>query len=103
MFIPGILGFQGLLYVFLLVTFLVIRHMWRNAEAKKEEIIRLVDMASEEHAIAEMEASAECSFIPVSCSYQCAICFSPTTMRCSKCKAVRYWFVFFPWVCHSQF
>lgn len=23
--------------------------------------------------------------------YQCAVCFSPTTTRCSKCKAVRYW------------
>ncbi|KAF7809352.1 ubiquitin carboxyl-terminal hydrolase 17 [Senna tora] len=60
-------------------------------EVKKEEITRLVDMASEEEAaIAKMEASSECSFIPLSRGYQCAMCYSPTTMRCSKCKAVRY-------------
>ena len=23
--------------------------------------------------------------------YQCAVCFSPTSTRCAKCKAVRYW------------
>lgn len=90
MFILELLGFQGVLYVFLLVTFLVIRPMWRNAEVRKEEIIRLVDMASQEAAIAAMEASADSSFVPVSCGYQCAVCYSPTTMRCSKCKAVRY-------------
>ena len=97
MLIPGILGFQSLLYVFLLVGFLVIRHMWRNAEAKKEEIIRLVDMVSEESAMVEMAVSVEYSSIPV--LHQCAMCYAPTTMRCSKCKAVRYWFVFFYDVC----
>lgn len=25
---------------------------------------------------------------------QCAVCFSPTTTRCSKCKLVHYWYVF---------
>lgn len=95
MFIPRILGFQGLLYVFLLVIFLVIHHMWRTAEVKKEEIMRLVDMASKDAAMAEMEALSECSFIPVSVGYKCAMCYPPATMRCFKCKAIRYWFVFF--------
>ncbi|KAI4314410.1 hypothetical protein L6164_027322 [Bauhinia variegata] len=90
MLIPGILGFQSLVYVFLLVAFLVIRHVWRNAEAKKEEIVRLVDMASEDYAMAEIQASAEYSSVPVASWYQCAICYSPTTLRCSQCKAFRY-------------
>lgn len=103
MYILELLGFQGLLYVFLLVTFLVIRYMWRNAEVRKEEIIRLVDMASQEAAFVEMEASVESSFVPASRGHQCAVCYSPTTMRCSKCKAVRYWFVLFTKVSHFQF
>ncbi|KAI4328140.1 hypothetical protein L6164_020522 [Bauhinia variegata] len=90
MLIPGILGFQSLVYIFLLVAFLVIRHMWRNAEARKEEIIRLVDMVSEDSAMAEIQASAEYSSVPAARWYQCAICHSSTTMRCSQCKAVRY-------------
>lgn len=104
-----ILGFQGLVYVLLVLGFVVIRQVWRNAEAKKEEIMRLV----QDTAMAEMEASTtaagfasasiasvSASFdldsLPVSASqgYQCAVCYSPTTMRCSRCKAVRYWFVF---------
>ncbi|KAI9111658.1 hypothetical protein K1719_017348 [Acacia pycnantha] len=90
MYILELLGFQGLLYIFLLVTFLVIRHMWKNAEVKKEEIIRLVDLAYQEAAFVEMEASVDSSFVPASRGHQCAVCYSPTTMRCSKCKAVRY-------------
>lgn len=25
--------------------------------------------------------------------FQCAVCFCPTTRRCARCKAVRYWYV----------
>ncbi|XP_061353476.1 ubiquitin carboxyl-terminal hydrolase 17 isoform X2 [Gastrolobium bilobum] len=90
MVVPGILGFQSVVYVVLVLGFVVFRYVWRNAEAKKEEIIRLV-----EDAAMEMEAvswSVEYSSIPVSVSqmYQCAVCYSPTTRRCSRCKAVRY-------------
>lgn len=108
MLVVEILGFQGLVYLLLVLGFLVIRQIWRNAEAKKEEIMRLVQDTA---AMAEMEAAALASnsnsnsvsasisasnLIPVSVSqwYQCAVCYSPTTMRCSRCKAVRYWFVF---------
>lgn len=112
MVLEGILGFQGVVYLLLLFGFLVIRQVWKNAEAKKEEIM----MLREDTAMAEMEiASASASAVaaasvdddvsfsagvnlnPESASqwYQCALCYSPTTMRCSRCKAVRYWFVSF--------
>lgn len=81
-------------------------------EAKREEegiimMTRLVEDAD----VAEMEVAATAtatatatvasveysSPVPASGSglYQCAVCYAPTTMRCSRCKAVRYWFVFF--------
>lgn len=101
---PGILGFQGLVYLLLALGFAVIRHVWRNAEAKREELV--MRFAEEDHAdVAEMEVAAAqsveysspvpveySSSVPVNVSrwYQCAVCFAPTTMRCSRCKAVRY-------------
>lgn len=96
MLVPGILGFQGLLLLLVLACFLVIRHKWKNAVVNKEEIMRLVAMASEETAVAEFQATSPYAPVvqPVSLPYHCAVCYASTTMRCSKCKAVRYWFVF---------
>ncbi|TKY69938.1 Ubiquitin carboxyl-terminal hydrolase 17 [Spatholobus suberectus] len=97
MLAPGILGFQGLVYVVLALGFVVIRHVWRNAETKREGgMMRLVE--EEDADVAEMEVAAAASpmeyssSVPVSVSrwYQCAVCYAPTTMRCSHCKAVRY-------------
>lgn len=108
-----ILGFQGLVYVLLVLGFVVIRQVWRNAEAKKEEVMRLVQdtamaemeasttaaafASASEASVSSVSASFDLDSLPVSASqgYQCAVCYSPTTMRCSRCKAVRYWFVFF--------
>ncbi|XP_050371388.1 ubiquitin carboxyl-terminal hydrolase 17-like [Argentina anserina] len=95
----GILGFQGLLLLGLGVAaaaFVVIRHKWRNAVAKKEEIMRLVAMASQEAAMAELQtfsahfAAAAPVPVTVAGAFRCAVCYSQTTMRCSKCKSVRY-------------
>lgn len=94
MLVPGIVGLYGLLLGFFLVAFLVIRRKWRNAVAKKEEIMRLVAMASEEASMAEVEDTSFNSSVPLPPRpFQCAICYFPTTLRCSQCKAVRYWFV----------
>ncbi|CAB4314256.1 unnamed protein product [Prunus armeniaca] len=92
MLVPGILGFQGLLLLLVLACFLVIRHKWKNAVVNKEEIMRLVAMASEETAVAEFQATSPYAPVvqPVSLPYHCAVCYASTTMRCSKCKAVRY-------------
>lgn len=107
MLVPGILGFHGLVYVVLALGFAVIRHVWRNAEAKREEeavmMMRLVadadvtEMEVAEEAVAVASEVEYSSLAPVNGSrwYQCAMCCAPTTMRCSRCKAVRYWFVFF--------
>jgi ubiquitin carboxyl-terminal hydrolase 36/42 len=89
----AILGFQSLLFAVVLASFFAIRHKWKNAAAKKEEIMRLVAMASQEAAMAEFQATTLYAPVPVSSPYHCAVCFSQTTMRCSKCKSVRYWFV----------
>ncbi|KAK9949414.1 hypothetical protein M0R45_004938 [Rubus argutus] len=86
----AILGFQSLLFAVVLASFFAIRHKWKNAVAKKEEIMRLVAMASQEAAMAEFQATTLYAPVPVSSPYHCAVCFSQTTMRCSKCKSVRY-------------
>lgn len=104
----------------------VVRRKWRRAVARKDEINRLLVLASEEAAKVEFEAAAECTSgfsygysygsvleelpatapttVPVSASassslqvtrqlpYQCALCFSPACAKCSRCKAVRYWY-----------
>ncbi|PON63476.1 Ubiquitinyl hydrolase [Parasponia andersonii] len=94
MLVAGALGFHSLVIV---VCFLVpvaigfvLRRKWRLAVARKEEIRRLVILASEEAARAELEAAAEYRVVsPVSLN-QCAVCYFPTTTRCARCKAVRY-------------
>ncbi|KAL0381666.1 UNVERIFIED_CONTAM: Ubiquitin carboxyl-terminal hydrolase 17 [Sesamum angustifolium] len=87
----------------LLIFGVVVRHKWRNAAAKKEEILRLVAMASEEEAeIAKLQAVDGYSYTPppppppspppqLEKRCYCAVCYRPTTTRCSQCKAVRYW------------
>lgn len=91
MLVPGDLGFSCLvlLSLFFPVIGLVVRRKWRLAVARSEEIKRLLILASEEAARAELETSAV-SFSP---QFHCAVCFCPTTTRCSRCKAVRYWYV----------
>lgn len=79
----------------LLIFGLVVRHKWRNGAAKKEEILRLVAVASEEEAeIAKLQAIEEYNSHPnpqLETQHYCAVCHCPTTTRCSRCKAVRYW------------
>ncbi|KAL8199719.1 hypothetical protein R6Q57_013287 [Mikania cordata] len=97
-----------------------IRRKWRYTVARREEVKRLLIFTSEEAARAEIEATEghfytdssvpapdsawrpapdsawvlPTASVPMAPSlrpvYQCAVCFSPTTMRCAKCKAVRY-------------
>ncbi|KAF5740157.1 Ubiquitin-specific protease 16 putative isoform 1 [Tripterygium wilfordii] len=94
MHVAGDLGFSSLVLVFCLVfpvIGLVIRRKWRFASAKQEEIKRLLILASEEARRAEEEAFDSYGVVPPSSTnYQCAVCFSPTTTRCARCKAVRY-------------
>ncbi|KAK6237921.1 hypothetical protein QUC31_003390 [Theobroma cacao] len=87
MLVPGFLGFNGVFLVSLLVVFLVIRHKLRNAAARKEEVTRLLEMVSHEAAVVEAQATNEYGYYPKN---QCAVCFAPTTTRCSQCKSVRY-------------
>ncbi|KVI06756.1 ubiquitin carboxyl-terminal hydrolase 16-like [Cynara cardunculus var. scolymus] len=129
----GLPNLVVLVVVFLIVPAIgfVIRRKWLHAEARREEIKRLLVLASEEAARAEIEATEgyfytantsssvpapdsawipapdsawvptpESARIPPTTSvplvsalkppYQCAVCFSPTSTRCAKCKAVRY-------------
>lgn len=108
MLVPGDLGFTGLVLVFIFFFFFcpiisfLIQKKWRIAVEKKEEIMRLVAMASEEAARAEFEATSNTNstinggsvgfddFGVVSKQFKCAVCFCPTTTRCSRCKLVRY-------------
>ncbi|CAA2962225.1 ubiquitin carboxyl-terminal hydrolase 17-like [Olea europaea subsp. europaea] len=87
-----------LIIVGILLTFcLVVRQKWKNATAKREEILRLVTAAPEEQAeFAEIIAVEEHKSSPLpppsrlEKRYYCAVCLCPTTTRCSQCKAVRY-------------
>ncbi|XVF15286.1 hypothetical protein REPUB_Repub09cG0137900 [Reevesia pubescens] len=87
MLVPGFLGFNGVVLVSLLFVFLIIRHKLRNAAARKEEVTRLLEMASHEAAVVEAQAAVDYGYYP---KYQCAVCVAPTTTRCSQCKSVRY-------------
>ncbi|XP_028085481.1 ubiquitin carboxyl-terminal hydrolase 16-like isoform X2 [Camellia sinensis] len=93
----GDLGFSYLVLVAALVApaviAFVVRRKWRASVARTEEIKRLLVLASEETARAELEASTYVTspaLIPPPLPYRCAVCYSPTTTRCSRCKAVRY-------------
>ncbi|KAA8538172.1 hypothetical protein F0562_027780 [Nyssa sinensis] len=95
MLLGGDLGFSCLVLVFFLgpVIGFVVRRKWRLAVARREEIKRLLVLASEEAVRAELEAST--GYITEGLNswqspYQCAVCFCPTTTRCARCKAVRY-------------
>ncbi|GLT93728.1 hypothetical protein SLE2022_115050 [Rubroshorea leprosula] len=95
MYTVGDLGFSSLVLVVSLVLpviSFVIRRKWRLAVARKEEIKRLLVLAAEEAARAELEASLGYgAAVTVSTGYQqCAVCYSPTPTRCARCKAVRY-------------
>lgn len=84
----------------LLIFGFVVGQKWKNAVAKKGEILRLVAMASKEDAemakIQVVEAYNSPPPFPqveipqVENRYYCAVCYCPTTTRCSQCKAVRY-------------
>lgn len=63
---------------------------------RREEVIRLIALATEESYVAEEEevrATVDHGS-SVSDVHRCAVCLFPTTTRCAQCKSVRYWFVF---------
>ncbi|KAI3895878.1 hypothetical protein MKW98_025669 [Papaver atlanticum] len=120
MLVPGDLGFPpgliwGFFSFFCLIFVLIIRRKWRIAEERNMEILRLMALAAEEDRRVEFEASLEyggySSVVsppatssswssaasvnsplpaPPPPQYQCAVCYAPTTTRCSRCKSVRY-------------
>lgn len=91
MLLPGVLWFHGILVFCLLVFGLVIRQKWRDAAVRKLEVTNLLNAVAEESLMVESEAASQYNCMPG--FYQCAVCFLPTTTRCSRCKAVRYWSV----------
>jgi ubiquitin carboxyl-terminal hydrolase 36/42 len=115
--------FVALICVVFPVIGFVIRYKWRRAAERAEEIKRLLILTAEESARAEREAAASYQYAVAANSYQyqngavsassqyvspnshqngdvsvaksnqCVVCFSPTTTRCARCKAVHYWYV----------
>ncbi|KAI4307483.1 hypothetical protein L6164_030663 [Bauhinia variegata] len=92
--VTGDIGFSSLVLVVVCLVIpiigFVIRRKWHHAVARKEEIKRLLILASEEAARAELEASYEHGTVSFPKNNQCAVCYRPTTTRCARCKAVRY-------------
>ncbi|RDX67763.1 Ubiquitin carboxyl-terminal hydrolase 16, partial [Mucuna pruriens] len=65
-----------------------VRRRWRRAEARAEEIKRLLVLAEEESVRAESEASYyQYGAVSAAKSKLCAVCYRPTTTRCARCKA----------------
>ena len=95
------LGFSSLVLVVLCLAVpvigFVIRRKWQHAVARRDEIKRLLILASEEAERVEQEATYEYGTVSVSIdkTNQCAVCYCPTTRRCAQCKAIRYWYVEF--------
>ncbi|CAN8264252.1 unnamed protein product [Cochlearia groenlandica] len=85
---------QFLLIGFMMLVFLLIRRQWRSAALRREEILRLVALATEESyvaAAAEEEIRAAVDYVSSAPDvYRCAVCLYPTTTRCAQCKSVRY-------------
>ncbi|KAK8681689.1 hypothetical protein V6N13_054091 [Hibiscus sabdariffa] len=94
MLLVGDLGFSSLILVVSLVLPLIVffvRRKWRMSVARQAEIQRLLILASEETARAELEATVGHGAVSISRNYhQCAVCYCPTTTRCARCKTVRY-------------
>ncbi|CAL9752894.1 unnamed protein product [Musa acuminata subsp. burmannicoides] len=90
------LGFALVALVLGPLLALVARRRWRRAAARRAEVMRLALLAAEEAARAEEALWLGCrSPLPVVGGggpkmAVCAVCRSPTTTRCSRCKAVRY-------------
>ncbi|XP_021740339.1 ubiquitin carboxyl-terminal hydrolase 16-like [Chenopodium quinoa] len=97
MLFPGDLGFRvAVFFIFGVfpVGFFVLRRKWRIAVARQQEINRLLVLASEEAARAEIEANFGYNYTSSSVSIPvqrlCAVCFTPTPNRCARCKSVNY-------------
>lgn len=94
MLVSGDLGFRVAVF-FIFVLFpafgFVLRRKWRLAVARQDEINRLLVLASEEAARAELEASfGYTTSISIPSQRFCAVCFTPTANRCARCKSVHY-------------
>ncbi|GLJ38128.1 hypothetical protein SUGI_0776230 [Cryptomeria japonica] len=66
---------------------------WKSTASRTAKIRKLLELAEEEAGKAEAEAAAVDygnSSTMLDRLNQCAICFGPTTSRCSRCKTVRY-------------
>ncbi|KNA03785.1 hypothetical protein SOVF_205740 [Spinacia oleracea] len=112
MLFPGDLGFRfAVFFIFGVFPagFFILRRKWRVAVARQEEINRLLVLASEEAARAELEANFGYNYTPYTSSSAytsssvpvpvpvpapaqrlCAVCFTPTPNRCARCKSVNY-------------
>lgn len=97
MLLAGDLVFSSLVLVVSFVVPLIgffVRRKWQLYVARQAEIKKLLVLASEEAAMAELEASVGYGTVPISRNYHhCAVCYCSTTTRCARCKAVRYWYV----------
>ncbi|XP_010444524.1 PREDICTED: ubiquitin carboxyl-terminal hydrolase 17-like isoform X2 [Camelina sativa] len=89
----GVLGFRFILIGFILLVFLLIRRQWRSASVRRDQVIRLIALATEESYLAEevrVRSPTVAAADSVSDVYRCAVCLYPTSTRCAKCKSVRY-------------
>ncbi|KAK9678858.1 hypothetical protein RND81_11G237300 [Saponaria officinalis] len=99
------LAVQLVLLVAMLIFTVIVRWTLKNEDNKKEHVRQVVFMASQEAVSSELDDFTEykSSFDgynnkqrpvvappPTPPPYECAVCCSFTSTRCSRCKAVRY-------------
>ena len=82
------------LVVVLLITLMAFMK-WKSTEARKDEIRKLLLVAAEEARRVEAEHRDYGVAVDRLSLNQCAVCFSTTTSRCSRCKTVKYWLAIF--------
>lgn len=87
------------LIVLPLVTYIILGKLSEDAKKKSKNKNALPQLAFVEAQGFEHLPSLNFSPIITSPSsklgiHSCAKCFAPATTRCSKCKSVRYWYVF---------
>lgn len=87
-----------LVFVVLPIVAYVLLGKWSEVSRKKDKVRVLAQIAAQESFRAEaMVAAVDVPLVSVSKVvngfHECARCFSPATTRCSRCKAVRYWYV----------
>jgi hypothetical protein len=89
-------GDSGITAVLLAIGVAVLLSLYLSQQARKraeryKDARRLQSLAAEEPRREEEQANAE--YKSMLATSVCTVCLNPSTKKCSRCKAVRYWYI----------